>query len=980
VQSTYGSAASNALPETQTNFFYNGADVLISYRTTGFEANGVTVRYTSHYYVFHRLADSYLAAGESVNTQSPEDPTSNGSIQRNYNVNNELISVIDGYNHAKNRYFANNSNGQAMLVVQGDLETPVEQQIAFNAALNGLSPGSNVHTQQFHFANGQNVGTVGQLQSGGPFITRANFDVNYTPLEQLAATTPAQVVVQEGDTLRSIAARIYGDEALWYLIADANGELNPSQELEVGRLLTIPNRVVSMANNAESFKPFNVEQIIGDLTPTQVAPPPPMKNGCGIVGMIIVFVVMIVVTYFTAGAAAGAMGGVVGSTTGATVAGVGSLTAGQAFAAAAIGAAAGSIASQGVAMALGMQDKFNWKAVLGSALTAGIVAGSGLNTMFGSNPSFGQMMVQGAAGSLINQGVNLALGLQKSFSWREVAISAVSSAVAGEMTQEIDSTVGQAVVGTISSTVVRTAMGGRVEASAVLADVFANVIGNGITDKIDRARASAKSMEDMSTRTAQRLTDEWLAGDSELAQQIRSIGTFEPTELSKNPSVADRLPESTASPDQVRDSEGAGLAAPLESTSAAEEPMQEIVVTGIRGSARNEPVRGRAGGSRVHGDALTVEQMFSTLERMSREPARKHAESIALYNAGSIAAVNSARGENVSMLPYGPGMKIADWEKREAFRQELAAADGMTPNSDADLIALFPGVMSKQERLEEAIRISGGYFSLATGENILEQINSGARAIDLTEARAENLVFLASLADEAGLRQTAWSEQLRYSVRDVTPMTIDYIVESRLWSWHEADPLLAPPRLDIDTESIQEIWDKAEMWANLGLAAADIAAAAPAMLARFGTRAALQLPENVLVRGLNAYSQEVEATIGARVIKAGDPDNIVLIGRSMRAVRPYADALRGQGKNVHLFDGPEISNAAAREFENYKAIFGNAIPDPVLRQTMMFKEIVKWIYSMRKSGFTIVDVGNPFGQGQSIFYNAELAAFGRRMN
>jgi hypothetical protein len=116
------------------------------------------------------------------------------------------------------------------------------------------------------------------------------------------------------------------------------------------------------------------------------------------------------------------------------------------------------------------------------------------------------------------------------------------------------------------------------------------------------------------------------------------------------------------------------------------------------------------------------------------------------------------------------------------------------------------------------------------------------------------------------------------------------------------------------------------------------------------------------------------------VIKAGDPDNIVLIGRSMRAVRPYADALRGQGKNVHLFDGPEISNAAAREFENYKAIFGNAIPDPVLRQTMMFKENVKWIYSMRKSGFTIVDVGNPFGQGQSIFYNAELAAFGRRMN
>jgi YD repeat-containing protein len=495
VQTTYGFDSPIALKETQTNFIYDNTNVLISYRVAGYEADGTTTRYMTFYYVGHHAADSYMAGSETVNTQSEGDPTTSGSLTRTYNANNELVSIVDDKNHTKNRYFANNADGQAMVVVQGDLPTSADVQVAFNAVLNGF-PLTNKHPQQFFFANGQNVGTVGQLHQGqGGFVTRANFDVNYTPLEQLAPTTPPQVVAQQGDTLRKIAARVYGDESLWYLIADENGELSPDAEIAPGRMLTIPSRVVSMANNAESFNPFNVGDVIGDLTPTQMAPPPAMKNGCGVLGMIIVFVVMIVVTYYTAGAAAGPMAEASAAVGTSTVAGVGALTTGEAFAAAAIGAAAGSIASQGVAMALGMQDKFSWKSVLGSALTAGIIAGSGINTMFGANPSFGQMMVQGAAASMVNQGVNLALGLQDSFSWREVAISSVSSAVSGELTEGIESKIGQGFIGSISSTVVRVAMGGRVEADAVLADVFANVIGNSITAGIDSSRAEKKQRE-----------------------------------------------------------------------------------------------------------------------------------------------------------------------------------------------------------------------------------------------------------------------------------------------------------------------------------------------------------------------------------------------------------------------------------------------------------------------------------------------------
>ncbi|HEY0303062.1 MAG TPA: LysM domain-containing protein, partial [Rhizomicrobium sp.] len=47
--------------------------------------------------------------------------------------------------------------------------------------------------------------------------------------------------VGDGDTLQSIAAAMWGDAALWYLIADANG-LTASSELAAGQTIAIPNK------------------------------------------------------------------------------------------------------------------------------------------------------------------------------------------------------------------------------------------------------------------------------------------------------------------------------------------------------------------------------------------------------------------------------------------------------------------------------------------------------------------------------------------------------------------------------------------------------------------------------------------------------------------------------------------------------------------------------------------------------------------
>ncbi len=117
------------------------------------------------------------------------------------------------------------------------------------------------------------IGNYGQLKDNTGKFT-ANFDVNYTPVSaNYPASTPAQVVVQAGDTLRTIALRAYGDTSLWYLIADENGLSDPDAILQIGIVLKIPNQVISLANDSGTYKPFNPVAVLGNTTPTLLGPP-----------------------------------------------------------------------------------------------------------------------------------------------------------------------------------------------------------------------------------------------------------------------------------------------------------------------------------------------------------------------------------------------------------------------------------------------------------------------------------------------------------------------------------------------------------------------------------------------------------------------------------------------------------------------------------------------------------------------------------
>ncbi|ENM5774716.1 LysM peptidoglycan-binding domain-containing protein [Vibrio mimicus] len=288
---------------------------------------------------------------------------------------------------------------------------------------------------------------------GNPVAQLSETKLNADLLSDSAATTGAQpgaYTVQQNDSLQRIAQTVYGDSRYWYLIADANG-ISPNDKLTAGKSLVIPNQHTQTYNGAESFKPYNESEVLGNVNPDPIAPPPPKKS-CNPVAMIVMAVVAVVVTVYTAGAAATLFAG--GSLTagGVGAAGMGALAgtaAGSAAAAgtaalvagAAVGGAVGAAASQLVGMGLGVVDEFSWDQVVLGGLAAGATAGMGAafssGGVFGAVDDATNLGLRHAGNSMVNSAANYttnylgskALGNDVSFSWTNLAASAAGSVV-----------------------------------------------------------------------------------------------------------------------------------------------------------------------------------------------------------------------------------------------------------------------------------------------------------------------------------------------------------------------------------------------------------------------------------------------------------------------------------------------------------------------------------------------------------------------
>jgi YD repeat-containing protein len=103
-----------------------------------------------------------------------------------------------------------------------------------------------------------------------------------------------------------------------------------------------------------------------------------------------------------------------------------------------LGAVLGSVASQAVGLATGAIDHFSWKAVALAAVSAGVAAAMP-TSLFSSHGTVGGAVARAALGNAITQGVSVVTGLQSKFDWRGVAASAIGA--------RVDSGVGDAVFG-----------------------------------------------------------------------------------------------------------------------------------------------------------------------------------------------------------------------------------------------------------------------------------------------------------------------------------------------------------------------------------------------------------------------------------------------------------------------------------------------------------------------------------------------------
>ncbi|MCZ8384134.1 LysM peptidoglycan-binding domain-containing protein [Achromobacter xylosoxidans] len=447
--------------------------------------------YTNTYTYTHARYEGYREATLS-GTSTELDP---GQTTYQYDVNGNLIGVVDTKDSSKNQTLVNDANGKILQRVQ------------------------NGQTIRSLVVNGELLGTT------GPAAGADDFSPAFRPIDGgNPSASPGSYRIQAGDTLQSIAQQAYGDSRLWYLVAEANG-LASDRDLRVGATVTIPNRVSGNHNDYKTFKPYDPGKLIGDTQPTMPVPEADSGGGgggCGGIGKIFVAVVAVVATVFTAGALAPVAAAGFGATMAAGAAVLTGASAVSGLAAVGIGLAAGavgSIVSQGVGMAIGVQSKFSWKGVATSALGAGATAGvgaafnganflsgnqalvdaaaaGGAATGFTTGSTAVDMALRATVSSTMSQGIAMATGLQSKFSWTNVAAAGIGAGVGSAVGAQVFPNASDFserlargfVAGAAGGVAASVLSGGKANYLQIATDAFGNALGNSIVaEATDRA-------------------------------------------------------------------------------------------------------------------------------------------------------------------------------------------------------------------------------------------------------------------------------------------------------------------------------------------------------------------------------------------------------------------------------------------------------------------------------------------------------------
>ena len=417
------------------------------------------------YEVIYNAADRYDTYNESetrvTSTETNETPNTTRKL---YDTTGQLIALTDQESPENNRLIDYDSSGHVLRTyyTTGNLARSTNYSLLINGQLLGSS-------NTFHESLSKGFDTANSA-------TFTNAPGSY-------------MVVSPNETVKSIANAVWGDSSLWYMIADANG-LGYDSPLAVGSLITIPTRINTQHNDYQTYQPYNAASLIGDTTPQVITP---KQNDCGAMGQIIMIIVSVAVASFLGPHMLPFVGSLGLTGTAATIA------------AGALAGAGASIASQGVGIAMGIQDGFNWKGVALAAIGGGVSAGfngvpgaENLSKTFDlSGTIFNNAAGKAILSNLTTQAIGKITHAQEApFSWRSVAAAGIAAQV-GEFVGDkllensifsgasgFDKFANRLVKNFASSTAAAVVHGGKISPVQIAVDAFGNALGSSLGEAL----------------------------------------------------------------------------------------------------------------------------------------------------------------------------------------------------------------------------------------------------------------------------------------------------------------------------------------------------------------------------------------------------------------------------------------------------------------------------------------------------------------
>lgn len=182
-----------------------------------------------------------------------------------YDVNGFLsfVNIKDGRN--RNITFITDPAGQVMRRTEADTlstDDPISQFHYFNGrrigeVTNNATGYNSSYNGEVYARRWPKPSSPTPFQYGNIAQAGSDYDLAYVGLTPDSVPTNGQAwTVRQGDTLQSVAAAVWGDGSLWYLIAETNG-LHSGSLLSAGQTLIVPARIANVHNTSDTFRPYD---------------------------------------------------------------------------------------------------------------------------------------------------------------------------------------------------------------------------------------------------------------------------------------------------------------------------------------------------------------------------------------------------------------------------------------------------------------------------------------------------------------------------------------------------------------------------------------------------------------------------------------------------------------------------------------------------------------------------------------------------